>query len=161
GNQFINLDPAGLQFNGGLTKTIALQGISSAKGAAIQNCTPTDQRGAPRPERCDSGAYQSGATPALVDNPTVNTCDESSLRYTIAIASPGSTVLFWCSGTIALTSAGGGAISVSKDLKIDSSSNPVTVTSSESSAFVVTAGSTVTLEDFTIAQSADSAVRNA
>jgi|GEM_PF-3484074 len=161
GNQAINLDPAGLQLNGGLTKTIALQNVSSAKGAALHNCTATDQRGAPRPERCDSGAYQSGAAPALVDDPPLSSCDAGSLRNAIAVAKPGTTVLFRCSGTITLTSAGGGPITLNKDLKIDGRLYPVTVTGAGGSAFVVMQGSTVTMEAFTIAHGVDSGMRNA
>jgi predicted outer membrane repeat protein len=55
------LDPAGLQDNGGPTKTIALQPGSPAIDAAVaSNCPPTDQRGVSRPQGagCDVGAFE-------------------------------------------------------------------------------------------------------
>jgi hypothetical protein len=78
-----NLDPSGLESNGGPTDTIALQSSSAAidhvSNATL--CPSTDQRGAPRSVPCDIGAYDtdwgppvsvdvsgtqgSGGTPAL------------------------------------------------------------------------------------------------
>jgi Thrombospondin type 3 repeat len=63
------LDPAGLQDNGGRTKTIALQPDSPAVDFVGQGACPpptTDQRGVGRPqeEACDSGAFE------LVQQPT-------------------------------------------------------------------------------------------
>jgi CSLREA domain-containing protein len=55
------LDPAGLQDNGGPTKTIALDPESPAIDAALAaNCPATDQRGVGRPqgEGCDIGAFE-------------------------------------------------------------------------------------------------------
>jgi CSLREA domain-containing protein len=55
------LDPAGLQDNGGPTKTVALQSGSPAIDAAVAaNCPPTDQRGVSRPQGagCDIGAFE-------------------------------------------------------------------------------------------------------
>ena len=57
------LDPAGLQDNGGLTQTIALQPDSPAVDLVGQGACPpptTDQRGVGRPqeEACDSGAFE-------------------------------------------------------------------------------------------------------
>jgi hypothetical protein len=55
------LDPAGLQDNGGPTKTIALQLGSPAIDAAVAaNCPATDQRGIARPQGpgCDIGAFE-------------------------------------------------------------------------------------------------------
>ena len=57
------LDPTGLQNNGGITQTIALQAGSPAIGAIpVQMCPLIDQRGYVRPAGlsfCDIGAYQS------------------------------------------------------------------------------------------------------
>jgi hypothetical protein len=67
------LDPGGLRFNGGPTKTVALVGGSSAIDVVpVAQCTDlasppnplvTDQRGMPRPDSgenvCDIGAYES------------------------------------------------------------------------------------------------------
>jgi hypothetical protein len=53
--------PAGLQDNGGPTKTVALQSGSPAIDAAVAaNCPPTDQRGVSRPQGagCDIGAFE-------------------------------------------------------------------------------------------------------
>jgi uncharacterized repeat protein (TIGR01451 family) len=52
------LDPAGLQDNGGPTKTIELQATSAAVDHVAANlCPATDQRGSPRMAPCDIGAY--------------------------------------------------------------------------------------------------------
>ncbi len=52
------LDPAGLQNNGGPTKTIELQATSAAVDqVAAGLCPATDQRGSPRLAPCDIGAY--------------------------------------------------------------------------------------------------------
>ncbi len=65
------LDPNGLQNNGGLTQTIALQqGSPAIDQIPVASCPATDQRGFPRPDdsetTCDIGAYESGA--ALPDD---------------------------------------------------------------------------------------------
>ncbi len=57
------LDAAGLQNNGGLTQTIALQPSSPAVDAVpVADCPATDQRGITRPDSgesaCDIGAYE-------------------------------------------------------------------------------------------------------
>jgi predicted outer membrane repeat protein len=60
-NQDPLLDPAGLQDNGGPTKTIALQPGSPAIDTAVDaNCPATDQRGVSRPQgaHCDIGAFE-------------------------------------------------------------------------------------------------------
>ncbi len=63
------LDPAGLQNNGGPTKTIALQPDSPAvdKIPVGSHCPPTDQRGVPRPQgpKCDIGAFEMTAANGL------------------------------------------------------------------------------------------------
>lgn len=67
------LDPGGLKFNGGPTRTVALENGSPAINAVpIEHCTDAsspphpltiDQRGMPRPDNrehaCDIGAYES------------------------------------------------------------------------------------------------------
>jgi predicted outer membrane repeat protein len=63
------LDPAGLQDNGGPTQTIALQPTSPALDGVLHNpCPPpaTDQRGVNRPvsARCDIGAVEMSAGPS-------------------------------------------------------------------------------------------------
>jgi CSLREA domain-containing protein len=77
----LNLDPAGLQNNGGPTNTIALEGNSEAVDfIPVADCTdqsPTplplkiDQRGFPRPdpgnpEFCDAGAFELQTTPIVI-----------------------------------------------------------------------------------------------
>jgi predicted outer membrane repeat protein len=54
------LDPNGLQANGGPTQTIALLPGSPAIDAAIASCPETDQRGVERPQGsgCDIGAFE-------------------------------------------------------------------------------------------------------
>jgi hypothetical protein len=83
------LDPAGLQGNGGLTETITLAATSPAIGAvAPAACTvPSDQRGALRPAPgktgCDIGATEySGVVPA----PSIST---SALAFFSAAADVG------------------------------------------------------------------------
>ena len=119
------LDPSGLQNNGGPTQTIALQAGSPAIDAIpIANCPTTDQRGDPRPDNgdgavvaCDVGAFESGQATV------VNTLSDSSpsgdgfcsLREAINNANSGSdttsgdcivtaTIRFSVSGTIVLGS---------------------------------------------------------
>jgi hypothetical protein len=62
-------DPAGLQNNGGPTKTIALQPDSPAvdKIPVGSQCPATDQRGVPRPQgpTCDIGAFEMTAADGL------------------------------------------------------------------------------------------------
>jgi predicted outer membrane repeat protein len=83
---------------------------------------------------------------------TVGTCDESTLRSVIGGAAAGDTVTFGCSGTITLTSGGGGAITLSKDLTIDGSGQAVTISGGGSvQVLVVDSGVSVTLNDLTIA----------
>ena len=77
----LHLDPAGLQNNGGPTKTIALQGDSEAvhfipvADCTDQSPTPvkltTDQRGFPRPDPgnpdfCDAGAFELQTMPIVI-----------------------------------------------------------------------------------------------
>ena len=70
------LDLAGLQNNGGLTQTIALEPGSRAIGTDASLCSTSDQRGVPRPTtNCDIGAVQltaivSSATNSLCINPS-------------------------------------------------------------------------------------------
>ncbi len=56
--QFVDplLDPP--SFNSGPTKTMALDEESPAIGIC-DSCPETDQRGFPRKEKCDAGAYES------------------------------------------------------------------------------------------------------
>ncbi|MDQ3982368.1 MAG: hypothetical protein M3271_06765 [Actinomycetota bacterium] len=65
-NQDPLLDPAGLQENGGPTRTVALQPESPAIDAAqAVNCPGGDQRGVPRPQGdgCDIGAFEREVAP--------------------------------------------------------------------------------------------------
>ena len=67
---------------------------------------------------------------------TVNTCNESTLRSVISSAAAGDTVTFGCSGTITLTSGGGGPITLSKNLTIDGSGQTVTISGGKQRAGV-------------------------
>jgi hypothetical protein len=78
----LNLDPAGLQNNGGPTNTIALEGDSEAVHfIPVADCTDqssptpvkltTDQRGFPRPDPgnpdfCDAGAFELQTMPIVI-----------------------------------------------------------------------------------------------
>ncbi len=59
------LDPSGLSTNGGTTETIALDPGSNAIDAVHDTslCPATDQRGAPRTDPCDIGAFDSDVSP--------------------------------------------------------------------------------------------------
>jgi hypothetical protein len=61
------LDPSGLQSNGGPTQTIALEPGSPAIGAveSASLCASSDQRGVVRPTPCDIGAFQTNVLPAV------------------------------------------------------------------------------------------------
>ncbi len=61
------LDPSGLQSNGGPTQTIALEPGSPAIGAlkSAPLCASSDQRGVVRPTPCDIGAFQTNVLPAV------------------------------------------------------------------------------------------------
>jgi hypothetical protein len=61
------LDPSGLQSNGGPTQTIALEPGSPAIGAvkSAPLCASSDQRGVVRPTPCDIGAFQTNVLPPL------------------------------------------------------------------------------------------------
>ncbi len=139
--------------NGGPTLTVALGSGSVAIDFA--SCLqPTDQRGAPRPDageaKCDSGAYESGAAP-LVPNPVVTTCDEATLRAALGEATPDSTVTFTCSGTITLTSGGGGTITLTKNVTINGNGHKVTLSGGDAVTVLdVSPGVTAALNDLTI-----------
>ncbi len=91
------------------------------------------------------------ARPVHAATDVVTTCDEATLRSVIASALPGDTVTFGCSGTIGLTSGGGGVITLAKNLTIDGSGRSVTVSGGGSvQVFSVSSGATVTLNGLTI-----------
>ncbi len=122
GSKTLNLDPMGLQNNGGPTQTVALEPNSQAVGfIPVANCTDqsspspqpltTDQRGLPRPDPnnpnfCDAGAYELQTATFTVTN--TNDSGTGSLRAAIASASAvptlASTINFSVSGTITLAS---------------------------------------------------------
>jgi hypothetical protein len=83
---------------------------------------------------------------------TVTSCTESGLRSVLAGAGWGDTVRFACSGTITLTSAGGGVLALSKNLTLDGSGHTVTISGGGSVPdFEVDGGANVNLNDLTIA----------
>jgi hypothetical protein len=77
------LDPAGLQDNGGPTRTIALLGGSPAIDAAVAaNCPATDQRGISRPQGtgCDVGAFEldDATAPVVTLDPVGSTTKDAT-----------------------------------------------------------------------------------
>jgi YVTN family beta-propeller protein len=62
-----DLDPSGLQANGGTTQTIALESGSPAIDAVADPtlCPATDQRGSNRGVPCDMGAYDTDLSPTI------------------------------------------------------------------------------------------------
>ncbi len=82
---------------------------------------------------------------------TIGTCDESTLRTAIALALPGATVQFTCSGTITL-SAANGPIAISKNLTLDGNGQAVTISGGGAvGLFVVTTGGNFTIRGLTLA----------
>jgi hypothetical protein len=99
------------------------------------------------------------AIPAHAATTAVSTCDEATLRQTITAAAQGDTATFDCSGTITLTAAGGGPISIDKNLSVDGSGQSVTISGGSSVGVIeVRTGVTVTLSHLA---SADGAARAA
>ena len=101
----LNLDPNGLQFDGGLTKTIALLPGSSAIDSAVP-ATPVypgidgsfirDQRGGARPvgSAPDIGAYESNPSACATVVSNTNDSGPGSLRCAIDSAFTGDTITF-------------------------------------------------------------------
>jgi len=81
----LNLDPAGLQNNGGPTQTIALEPNSEAVDfIPVGSCAvTTDQRGFPRPDAgevfCDVGAYEFQDIQIFVGQPGTANCHGKSV----------------------------------------------------------------------------------
>jgi predicted outer membrane repeat protein len=95
-NVSAGLDPSGLQDNGGLTQTIALEPGSPAIGHVVDPslCSGTDQRGMGRVVPCDIGSFQTGANP----------CAGSSTGQSWSSNQNGDTAyLTTCSGSIVAT----------------------------------------------------------
>lgn len=67
-DQPADLDPAGLQSNGGPTQTISLDPGSPAIAAvtAASLCSSADQRGVPRPTPCDIGSVELTLIPQII-----------------------------------------------------------------------------------------------
>ena len=149
------LAPAGLQYNGGLTKTIALQSASPAIDAAAGSaCPATDQRGLDRPQRagCDIGSFE---LESLLVVTNTNDSGSGSLREAIAAANatPGAdTITFapWVGGTITLTS---GQLTVTDAVTV-AGPGPANLTISGNNAgrvFWVNWNGTLDLRDVTVA----------
>jgi HYR domain len=91
------LDPNGLQNNGGPTQTIALQSTSPAiDQIPVASCPATDQRGNSRPDdaesMCDMGAYESSYPPdndlALTNVPSGITVNATSPQGAVVAYTP-------------------------------------------------------------------------
>jgi Bacterial Ig-like domain (group 3) len=108
-----DLDPAGLQDNGGPTQTIALQASSPAVGyvTSSTDCTGDDQRGAPWPVPCDIGAIQSGgpvsSTTTLAATPNPSSYGQAvTFTATVSPSDGGGTVTFAADGNPILGCSG-------------------------------------------------------
>ena len=82
GESFGNPRLQQLANNGGPTQTMALIAGSPAldtTNASGQNCTPTDQRGTPRPigAKCDSGAYEGSVADEDADGDGIGDLDDN------------------------------------------------------------------------------------
>jgi hypothetical protein len=88
------------------------------------------------------------SAPLVHANVVVSTCDETHLRAALA---GGGTVTFTCSGTITLTAANGGAISISSNTKIDGTGQNVTISGGNAvQVFMVPKGVKLKLNQLTI-----------
>jgi hypothetical protein len=88
----INLDPSGLENNGGPTQTIALEPGSLAIGTGYtETSATTDQRGVPRPIGIpsDVGAYQLSSAPLVTTNPSNVTIDPGTTTANFTAAAVG------------------------------------------------------------------------
>jgi len=101
----VNPGLATLANNGGPTETDELLAGSPAIGRGISVfCPATDQRGAPRPAPCDSGAYQTETGPTItiaapVNGATVTQGQVVNASYTCT--APAGASITACTGTVA------------------------------------------------------------
>lgn len=117
----IELSP--LADNGGPTETMALGSRSVARGAAIPaDCPDTDQRGVPRGTRCDSGAYQAGGKPKVMQK---GRAGARSLRVRVKCGSAP------CQIKLTGTLKGGGGNLVPKTVRVGSKGKTVTLSYSD------------------------------
>jgi hypothetical protein len=156
----LNLDPNGLQLNGGPTKTIALLAGSSAIDAPatptvfnIDGSSVRDQRGADRPigSNRDIGAYEYNPNSCATVVTNTNDSGPGSLRCAIASAFTGDTITFApnVGPQINLTS---GELLIAKDLTIlGPGAKALTVSGSSLSRVFRVSGVQVTMTGLTIA----------
>lgn len=155
----LNLDPSGLQLNGGPTKTIALLVGSSAIDAAastfniIDGSNVRDQRGADRPigSNQDVGAYEYNPSACATVVTNTNDSGPGSLRCAIASAFTGDTITFApnVGPQINLTS---GELLIAKDLTVlGPGAKALTVSGSLLSRVFRVNGAQVTMTGLTIA----------
>ena len=157
----LNLDPNGLQFNGGPTKTIALLAGSSAIDTAapplgsylgVDLSAVRDQRGGDRPAgSADVGAYEYNPSSCATVVTNTNDSGPGSLRCAIASAFTGDTITFApnVGPQINLTS---GELLIQKDLTIQGPGAKVlTVSGSSLSRVFRVNGAQVTMSGLTIA----------
>ncbi|HWE60906.1 MAG TPA: hypothetical protein VHB98_04275, partial [Chloroflexota bacterium] len=76
------------------------------------------------------GLVHAGVARAATD--TISTCTAAALRSAISSAVAGDTLRFTCSGTIDLTSDGGGTLSISKNLTLDATGQTVNLSGANS-----------------------------
>jgi predicted outer membrane repeat protein len=99
-----------------------------------------------------------GPTAAHAQTETVTVCSEGSafnpvsgtLRYVIASAASGDTVAFSCSGTITLSSDGGGPISIGNTLTIEGGGRITLHSDGSTQLFSVTGTGNLTLNNLTV-----------
>jgi hypothetical protein len=159
----LNLDPSGLQFNGGPTKTIALLAGSSAIDTAVppygasdfgtDGTMLKDQRGGDRPagSNRDIGAYEYNPSACATVVTNTNDSGPGSLRCAIASAFTDGTITFApnVGPQISLTS---GELLIQKDLTIQGPGAKVlTVSGSSLSRVFFVRGAQVTMSGLTIA----------
>ena len=97
-------------------------------------------------------------TVALAANDTVSVCSEGStynpvpgtLRYVVARAARGDTINFSCTGTITLSSGGGGPIDINKALTIDGAGQITIAGDSSTSLFTVDPTGALTIDNLTL-----------
>jgi hypothetical protein len=108
-NPSADLDPSGLQNNGGPTQTIALEpGSTAIHGVTDASfCPATDQRGAPRTTPCDIGAFDTNVAGPFTDVVVTGsqTHDGGATITGDQFPAPGVTI----SGTIGCSTVNGGS----------------------------------------------------
>ncbi len=137
------------------TATATNAATNTATSVAAPTNTPTLTA---TPTHTATATSTPTTAPTLTATPrpgAITTCTESALRAAIAAAAAGSILQFGCAGTITLT-AGGGPISITRDLTLDGNGNAVTISGGNAVGLFTVAGVTFGVQRLTLANGASS-----